>query len=130
MLENNIKITLTGMRASEGGNRLDLTCITNNGEKIHFLAPVSNEFCNEFLKRNNIKLCKLYYPPYNLERTGCKGCPFNKNLQKDLDMMQQLLPNEYKQCETIWKPVYDEYRRIGYRLRKKNNQLTIFDFIE
>lgn len=130
MLENNKKITLTGMRATEGGNRLDLTCITNNGEKIHFLAPVSNEFCNEFIEVYNIKLCKLYYPPYNLERTGCKGCPFNKNLQKDLDMMEKFLPNEYKQCETIWKPVYDEYRRIGYRLRKKNNQLTIFDYIE
>jgi hypothetical protein len=46
--------------------------------------------------------------------------------------MQKLLPNEYKQCETIWKPVYDEYRRIGYRLRKKGTpiQLNLFDFIE
>lgn len=26
---------------------------------------------------------------------------------------------EYKQCEIIWKPVYDEYRRIGYRLKKE-----------
>lgn len=25
-----------------------------------------------------------------------------------------------KQCETIWKPVYDEYRRLHYRLSPKN----------
>ena len=26
--------------------------------------------------------------------------------------------NEYKQCLHLWKPVYDEYIRIGYRLKK------------
>ena len=130
MKDNNRSITLTGMRAEEGGNRLDLTCITDNGKKIHFLAPLKKDFNEHFLERYNIKLCKLYYPPYNLERTGCKGCPFNRYLQQDLDMMRELLPKEYKQCETIWKPVYDEYRRIGYRLRKDTGQLTIFDFIE
>ena len=130
MKDNNRSITLTGMRAEEGGNRLDLTCITDNGKKIHFLAPLKKDFNEHFLERYNIKLCKLYYPPYNLERTGCKGCPFNRYLQQDLDMMRELLPNEYKQCETIWKPVYDEYRRIGYRLRKDTGQLTIFDLLE
>ena len=39
--------------------------------------------------------------------------------QKQLDIMEELLPNEKKQCELIWKPVYDEYRRIDYRLRKE-----------
>lgn len=34
--------------------------------------------------------------------------------------MEKLLPNERKACEIIWKPVYDEYRRIGYRLNKGN----------
>ena len=28
---------------------------------------------------------------------------------------------ELLECEIIWKPVYDEYRRIGYRLRKDVN---------
>lgn len=64
----------------------------------------------------NIKLCKLYYPPFNFERTGCKGCPFNLHLNKDLFVMKSLLPAEEKQCEDIWKPVYEEYRRLNYRL--------------
>lgn len=32
--------------------------------------------------------------------------------------MKELLPHEYKQCWTIWRPVYEEYVRIGYRKMK------------
>ncbi len=48
----------------------------------------------------------------------CKGCPFALHLQDELENMARLLPNERKQCEILWKPVYEEYRRIGYRLDK------------
>jgi hypothetical protein len=45
--------------------------------------------------------------------------------------MEKYFPSERKQCEVIWKPVYDEYRRIGYRLRKKEDyeQMELEDFI-
>jgi len=71
----------------------------------------------------------LYYHPFNFERTGCKGCPFSLHLQQQLDVMDELLPNEKKQCEMIWKPIYDEYRRIHYRLRGDGDykQLSLFD---
>lgn len=48
------------------------------------------------------------------------------DLQEQLDIMGKYLPEEKRQCERIWKPVYDEYRRINFRLK---NQTTIFDFI-
>ena len=41
------------------------------------------------------------------------------DLEHQLQVMEQLLPIERKQCEVIWKPVYDEYRKIGYRLKGK-----------
>lgn len=61
-----------------------------------------------------------------------KGCPFALKLRDQLDVMKKLLPNEYKQCEIIWKPVYSEYRRIKYRLKpnKEYYQMTIFDILE
>jgi hypothetical protein len=65
----------------------------------------------------DISLCKLYQSPYNFKRTGCKGCPFSVDLAKQLDKLEALLPTEKKQCEIIWKPVYEEYRKIGYRLK-------------
>lgn len=124
MKENKKSVTITGMRMQEGGNRKRLTCIItdkdNNLKKFHPLAVVNADFENWFIETRNIKLCKLYYPPFNFTRTGCKGCPFSLTLDKDLFVMRTLLPAEAKQCEIIWKPVYDEYRRLHYRLSPKN----------
>lgn len=89
------------------------------------LIAVSPEWVSWYAQSRNVRLCELYYPPYNCARTGCKGCPFKPDLQKHLDMLAQYLPAERRQCERIWKPVYDEYRRIGYRLRQ---QLSLDDF--
>ena len=126
--ENNKTILLTGMRKEEGGQRINISgCVLTDNKgrlnKFHPLLVVSDGWEDWFINKFNIELCKLYYPPFNFKRTGCKGCPFNINLQKDLDTMEQLLPNERKQCENIWKPVYDEYRRIGYRLKKHERNL-------
>ena len=62
-------------------------------------------------------LCELYYEPYNFKRTGCAGCPYALDLQKQLETMTLLLPIERNKCEMIWKPIYDEYRRLNYRLK-------------
>lgn len=115
---SNKKINITGMMQSEGGNRKNLTCITNKGKSFHPIIICTDEWEEEFIKRYNIKLCELYYPPYNFKRTGCKGCPFNMKIQKDLETLYKLLPSEYYQCLHLWKPVYDEYIRIGYRLKQ------------
>lgn len=110
-------IAILGIMPSEGGRRNNAKCIVKDK---HFspLVKVNKDWEDWFIEEHNIKLCKLYYPPFNFKRTGCKGCPFNINLQNDLDIMEQLLPNERKQCEIIWKPIYEEYRRIGYRLER------------
>ena len=123
-VENKRPVVITGMKREEGNARKNLNCIltNSNGElkKFHPLAVVNKEFENWFIESRNIKLCELYYPPFNFERTGCKGCPFALNLQEQLMVMENLLPAERKQCEMIWKPIYDEYRRIGYRLEKED----------
>ena len=131
--ENNKNILLTGMRKEEGGQRKSAKCTvfdeTKNLVKFHPLLVVDEEWIEEFIKRNNIEVCKLYLAPYNFRRTGCKGCPFSLDLQEQLDVMSDLLPIEKKQCEIIWKPIYEEYRRIGYRLKKDGEfkQLSLLD---
>lgn len=131
MKESGKFITITGMMRSDEGERTNIPCIVtakdNTIKKFHPMAPLNPEFEKWYIETRNIKLCELYYPPYNFLGTGCKGCPFNPDLQKQLDDMKYLLPNEAKQCEIIWKPVYEEYRRIGYRLRKQNDD-ALFDF--
>ena len=127
--ENNKHIAITGMRNSEGGQRKNIDCILldKNGEllRYHPLAKVTDEWISWFIEKNGIELCKLYYEPFNFKRTGCKGCPFSLDLQKQLDIMAEYLPNELKQCENIWQPIYKEYRRLNYRL-KNNVQLKLF----
>lgn len=116
------QIAIIGVRRAEGGRRKTAVCLAFDKDKLKAfqpLAPVSNEFEDYMIKKYDIKLPEVYYPPFNFDRTGCKGCPFNIQIQYELDTMEKLLPQERKQCEIIWKPVYDEYRRIGYRLKKE-----------
>lgn len=127
--KNKKTITLTGMRKEEGGARKTLNCIITNKDgslhKFHPLLVVDDEWENWFIERERIALAPLYCQPYNFKRTGCKGCPFALDLQEQLEIMDKYLPSERKQCEAIWKPVYDEYRRLNYRL-KKVEQIKLF----
>lgn len=128
--ENNKPISIIGLTRDEGGRRESAKCtvFTKLGKLRSFqpLVPVTKEWEDWFIDRYNIKLCRLYYPPFNFSRTGCKGCPFAPKLQEELETLHQYLPSEREQCEIIWKPVYQEYRRIGYRL-KDEEQLEFSD---
>lgn len=130
--ENGRTIALTGMRAEEGGTRQIIKgCVITDAKgkikKFHPLLKVDDEFENWIIKEKDIKLCELYYSPFNFKRTGCVGCPFSLTLQEQLDTLEMYLPKERAKAELIWKPVYQEYRRIGYRLKDK---ISLFDFIE
>ena len=117
--ENNKKYAIVGIMREEGGRRQNAQCLAFKGKKLvkfQPLAVMSKSWENWLIKNYNIKICDIYKHPYKFERTGCKGCPFAKNLKRELAILQHFFPNERKQCEIIWKPVYDEYRRIGYRL--------------
>lgn len=120
--ENKKDILITGMRNEEGGNRARLGCVITDNQgkmiKFHPLIKVDEDWENTFVDKHNVKLCKLYYPPFNFNRTGCAGCPFALGLQEQLEIMSIYLPRERERVEALWKPVYEEYRRLGYRLDK------------
>lgn len=126
--ESNRNITITGMRKEEGGLRSGIKGCTifaeDRLEKFHPLLPLDENFIQWYVESRKIKLSELYYPPYNFKRTGCLCCPYSIDLQNQLDVLALYLPNERKRAEIIWKPVYDEYRRIGYRLDKRH---SLFD---
>ena len=120
---NNRYIAITGMRNSEGGERASIKgCILTdkNGKlhKFHPLIKVSDEWEDWLIDTHSLALAPLYCQPYNFKRTGCKGCPFSLDLQEQLEIMERYMPQERQQCEVIWKPVYEEYRRINYRLKR------------
>lgn len=126
--ENNKPYGILGIMQEEGGRRFNSGCLAFRGGKLkNFqpLAKVTHEWEKWFIDEYKIPLCKLYYEPYNFDRTGCKGCPFALHLENDLQVMKKYFSNEYEQCQIIWQPVYEEYRRIGYRL-KREEQTKLF----
>lgn len=134
-LENNKPYQIIGIMKAEGGRRIRSTCLAFSGKKLKAfqpLVPITKAWEDWFIQEYNIKVCDIYNPPYNFFRTGCKGCPFAINLQQELDTLEKYFPAERKQCEYIWKPVYDEYRRIGYRLKPLEtvHQMTIDEWYE
>ena len=130
---NNKPNAMIGLLGDEKGGRNNAKCLVESrigGHNFQPLTAVDQEWENYFIRTEDIKLCKLYYPPYNYVRTGCKGCPYNIDLQESLDVLSQYFPSERKQVEYIWEPVYEEYRRLGYRLKRKGQmkgQTSIFD---
>jgi 3'-phosphoadenosine 5'-phosphosulfate sulfotransferase (PAPS reductase)/FAD synthetase len=135
--KNGRRLAIIGITGDEGGRRGNAVCMSwQSKSRFNFqpLMPVSKEFEDWYIAERNIKLCDIYGEPYNFPRTGCKGCPFAVNLQRELDILEKFFPAERRQCELIWGPVYEEYRRIGYRLKKpapkyEAKQMTIFDYI-
>lgn len=129
--ENEKPYAMLGIMREEGGRRLNATCvrIAKNSGKLKSFSPlvaVSKDWEEWFIKEYNVPICPIYKPPYNFKRTGCKGCPFNIELQDELNTLQKYFPGEKKQCEIIWEPVYTEYRRIGYRLAYKPDAKVLF----
>lgn len=130
--ENQKSYFISGIMKAEGGRRMKSECLVfRKGKLIAFqpLAPITKEWEDWYIEKYAVDISDIYKPPYNFDRTGCKGCPFALHLQQELDTLERFFPEERKQCEIIWKPVYDEYRRLNYRL-KTNRQMEIKDFME
>ena len=112
--------TIIGLMREERGRRESAVCLAFKKGKLKAFQPlvaVDKQWEEWFIKEYDVEICDIYKPPYNFQRTGCKGCPFTLKLQRDLEIASKFFPREREQCEIIWKPVYDEYRRIGYRLK-------------
>lgn len=132
--QNGRTYAIIGIMPDEGGQRESAQCLAFKGGKLKAfqpLVPVTKAWEDWLIEAYRIDISDIYKPPFNLTRTGCKGCPFALELQKELDILEDFFPAERKQCEFIWKPVYDEYRRLGYRLRKEDEgrQLNFEEFM-
>lgn len=122
--DNKKDIAIVGIMKEEGGRRTQSTCLQFSGKKLKKFQPlvsVTKDWEDWLIDKYNINICDIYKEPYNFDRTGCKGCPFAIGIQQELEILEKYFPNERKQCELIWKPVYNEYRRLDYRLKKEDD---------
>ncbi len=121
--ENKRPICITGMRMSEGGYRnYQSNCTIFDGKslkKFHPLKPCTDDFVETYLKESRYPICELYKEPFNFKRTGCLGCPFNTKLAEELKTLLHYSPKQAKTAYNLWRPVYDEYARLNYRVSRQ-----------
>lgn len=120
--ENTKPYAIIGIMQAEGGRRDSAKCLAFRNCKLRAfqpLAPLPISFIDKYIEYFNLEIADIYKEPYNFTRTGCKGCPFAINIEDELRTLKKYFPAEHKQCLNIWGTIYNEYYRIGYRIKDK-----------
>lgn len=133
--DNGILGYFTGVRIAEGGVRAIQYKTCTATKKIGNITlwhkmPLydwTDENINEFIEIFNVKISDVY-TVYNLERSGCVGCPFSKQLENNLKALYMYEPNKYKAVLSWLGQVYmdmeielsfDEEYMLNLEQRKK-----------
>ena len=120
--ENNIDLSVTGLRRAEGGVRSTAHkgCFTEKEYDTDEFRPIW--WYTDSDKRDYEKTFELKhsdcYEKYGLKRTGCAGCPFSRDFEKELEVLEQYEPKLYKAVQHIFGESY-AYTR-AFKLFKEN----------
>lgn len=129
-------LNMYGVRKAEGGARATAykSCFdeAKDGQTWDVYRPIfwfTNKDKEQYEKKFNIKHSDCY-TKYGLKRTGCAGCPFGKDFEKELDIIQQYEPKLHKAVNNIFGDSY-EYTRKFIKFREKDNKRiqTLFDLM-
>lgn len=121
--DNDVDLMVIGIRKAEGGVR-------NTAYKSCF-SEFTRHGCSQFrpifyyTKQDKEQYEELFhithskcYSEYGLERTGCCGCPFARNFEKELEIVKQKEPKLYKAVCNIFEQSYSYTRQyLEYRER-------------
>ena len=119
-------LNLVGIRKAEGGIRASAykSCFdfAKDGETWDNYRPIF-----WYTDKDKIEYEELFsvehsacYSQYGLKRTGCAGCPFGKEFEKELEIIREHEPKLYKAVNNIFGASY-EYTRAFYNFRHKGD---------
>lgn len=120
-------LNIIGVRKQEGGVRSTAyrNCFSQSKsiKNIQYaeyrpLFFYSNADKAEYVKHFGIVHSKLYDPEFGLKRTGCCGCPFAQDLEKELEALEQNEPMLALAAGNIFRDSIDYLRK--YNEFKKN----------
>ena len=111
---NNSELNVFGVRKAEGGARATAykTCFSS-GEHTDEYRPIfwyKTEDKEAYEQAFNITHSKCY-SCYGLERTGCAGCPFGKDFEKELEIIREYEPKLYIAVNNIFGNSYEYTRK-------------------
>lgn len=123
--DNDFDLNCYGVRKAEGGARSAAykNCFTDNSkkEKIDEYRPIfwyKNNTKKVYEEHFSIKHSKCY-SEYGLKRTGCAGCPFNKEFEEELKIIYDNEPKLFKAVTNIFKDSYDYTRKYKEFVNQK-----------
>lgn len=121
-LKEGYDLNVTGIRKSEGGVRSTVykSCFDNNSCAYDNYRPIFWYTDNDKIDYNKQFLVdnSLCYSLYGLKRTGCCGCPFGRNFEFELQVLEKFEPKLYKAVTNIFKDSY-EYTRLYQEFKNK-----------
>ena len=122
--EHDIDLMLVGIRKAEGGVRTGAykNCFSNEGKykTTNQYRPIfwfSDADRKEYEELFNIKHSKCY-TEYGFKRTGCACCPYGRDFDDELKVLEQHEPNLCKAVKNIFHDSY-EYTRQYRAFRKE-----------
>lgn len=132
-------LLVLGIRKSEGGIRSVKykTCYDDNGLDCDIFRPIFWYMSEdkEFYDKTFEVIHSDCYIRYGMKRTGCAGCPYNRQLQENLQVLQDYEPKLYKAVNNIFGDSYEytkKYREFCQKMQREQEQtqIRLFDIPE
>lgn len=123
---------IVGVRKAEGGVRKTAykTCFDETDSGCDNYRPLfwyNNNDKKDYESAYAIEYSKCY-SKYGLKRTGCAGCPFGRDFEFELQIIQEHEPKLFKAVNNIFGESYDytrQYREFYKMMNEKEKQLKI-----
>lgn len=122
----NVDLNIYGVRKAEGGARKSAykTCFSTKDEGCDEFRPIFwylNDTKKVYEQYYGIEHSKCY-TEYGLKRTGCAGCPYGRDFEEELHVMEIHEPNLYIAVNNVFADSYKytrEYRQFVQKMRSK-----------
>lgn len=124
---NKIDLNMYGVRKAEGGVRSSAykNCFTADVDGVDEYRPIfwyKNDDKRDYEETFNVTHSKCY-TEYGLTRTGCAGCPFGRDFEKELEIIEKYEPKLYKAVNNIFGDSYAYTRAYREFARQKENEV-------
>lgn len=120
--EHEFDLECTGLRKSEGGNRAIgfKNCFSNctgSADKYRPLFWLTDKDKQDYKNLFGVTYSDCY-EVWGMKRTGCPGCPYGKQFEQELELMQLFEPKFYRAALKIFGDSY-EYTRGYLKFREE-----------
>lgn len=123
-------LNVVGVRKAEGGVRAGAykSCFDENGkgkkgtyDNYRPLFWYKDSDKQEYDENYNVEHSNCY-TEYGLKRTGCAGCPFGKDFEFELDVIEKHEPKLFKAVNNIFRDSYEYTRKYKEFCKMKNEE--------